>query len=121
MVLTLPVVENITFQFEERPPGFLRRWGALVIIFRELGSKLIVLGIYGALQKSFKKSHLKGKAFFLFDFLKKKIFGFWGEATPTPLFNLNVFTFVVTCYSRLVLVTDKANNFYYYPQTPTLL
>ena len=44
-------------------------WGALVFIFRDLGSKLIVWGIQGALQKkSKKKSHLKGKAFISFDF-----------------------------------------------------
>ena len=30
---------------------FSGSWGALVIIFRDLGSKLIVLGIKGALQK----------------------------------------------------------------------
>ena len=47
-------------------------WGALVIIFRDFGSKLIVLGIKGALQKSNKKSHLKGKAFISFDFFFKK-------------------------------------------------
>ena len=32
---------------------FSRSWGALVIIFRDLGSKLIVLGIVGAQQESF--------------------------------------------------------------------
>ena len=31
-------------------------WGAMVIIFRDMGSKLIVLGIQGALQKSKKKN-----------------------------------------------------------------
>ena len=36
---------------------FSGSWGALVIIFRDLRSKLIVLGIKGALQKC-KKSHL---------------------------------------------------------------
>ena len=30
---------------------FSGSWGALVIIFKELGSKLMVLGISGALQK----------------------------------------------------------------------
>ena len=35
--------------------GFLfSGWGAIVIIFRDFGSKLIVWGIYGALQKSNK-------------------------------------------------------------------
>ena len=43
-----------------------RELGALVIIFRDLRSKLIVLWIKGALQKC-KKSHLK-KAFISFDF-----------------------------------------------------
>ena len=42
--------------------------GALVIIFRDLGSKLIVLGIRRALQKCIKKSHLKRKSFISFDF-----------------------------------------------------
>ena len=47
---------------------FSGSWGALVIIFRDLRSKLIVLGIKGALQKCKKKSHLKRKAFISFDF-----------------------------------------------------
>ena len=40
---------------------FLGSWGALVIIFRDLESKLILLGILGAVQKvknKFTKSHL---------------------------------------------------------------
>ena len=50
------------------PQGF---WGSVENgIFRDLRSKLIVLGIKGALQKC-KKSHLKKKAFISFDFLKK--------------------------------------------------
>ena len=32
--------------------------------------------------------------------------------TPT-LGYLNIFTFVLTCLSGLVLITDMANNFYY--------
>ena len=36
---------------------FSGSWGALVIIFRDLGSKLIVLGIMGTQQKS-KKNNL---------------------------------------------------------------
>ena len=50
---------------------FSGSWGALVIIFRDLGSKLIFLGIKGALQKCKKKSHLKRKAFISFDFFFK--------------------------------------------------
>ena len=34
---------------------FSGSWGALVIILGELGSKLIILGIWGALPKSKKK------------------------------------------------------------------
>ena len=47
---------------------FSGSWGALVIIFRDLRSKLIVLGIKGALQKC-KKSHLKKKPSFRLIFL----------------------------------------------------
>ena len=47
---------------------FSRSWGALVIIFRDLESKLINMGIKFALIKSFKKSQLKRKAFISFDF-----------------------------------------------------
>ena len=47
---------------------FSRSLGALVIICRDLGSKLIVLVIEGALQKVKIKSHLKGKSFVSFDF-----------------------------------------------------
>ena len=43
---------------------FSGSWGALVIIFRDLRSKLIVLGIKGALQKC-KKSHLKKSLHFV--------------------------------------------------------
>ena len=42
-------------------------WGALVIILGELGSKLIILGIFGALPK---RKRNRGKASILFDFLK---------------------------------------------------
>ena len=44
---------------------FSGSWGALVIISGDLGSKLIVLGIYIALPKNKKN---KGKASILFDF-----------------------------------------------------
>ena len=62
--------------------GFLfsGSWEALVIIFRDLGSKLIVQGIKEALQKvktEFKKSHLKGKAYTSFHFLKKNCLYRW--------------------------------------------
>ena len=45
---------------------FSGSWGALVIIFRDLGSKLIVLGIREPCKKV-KKSHLKEKPSFCFD------------------------------------------------------
>ena len=77
-------------------------WGEKLFIFRELGSngnyfqdvgsKLIVWGIYGAQQKSKKKSHLKGNAFISFDFLKKNL-----RLPQTPLGKSNIFTFVLTC------------------------
>ena len=58
---------------EENSYLFSGSWGSLIIIFRDLGSKFIVLGIEGALQKSFKKSHLIGKAFISLDFFKKNL------------------------------------------------
>ena len=75
------------------PPGVWGIWGEWLFIFRELGST----GNYfqgfgeqahsfedlGSPAKKFKKSHLKGKAFISFDFLKK-IFGFWGGDPPDP-------------------------------------
>ena len=69
--------------------------GALVIIFRDLGSKLIVLGIRRALQKCIKKSHLKRKSFIYFDFFKSSASG--GKPPRPPNENINVFTFVLTC------------------------
>ena len=42
-------------------------------------------GDLGSHAKKLKKSHLKGKAFIWFDFFFQKFFGFWGEATQTPL------------------------------------
>ena len=63
------------------PSRILGSWGEGLYIFRELGcsgnyfrdlrSKLIVLGILGALQKvknKFMNSYLKGKAFISFNF-----------------------------------------------------
>ena len=48
---------------------FSGSWGALVIIFRDLGSKLIVLGFREPFKKvKKKKSHLKGQFFISFDF-----------------------------------------------------
>ena len=52
--------------------------GALVIILGELGSKLIVLGIKGALTKS----KIKGKASILFDFFKFLLL--LGDSIPDP-------------------------------------
>ena len=43
-------------------------WEALVIIFRDLGSILIVWGILQKVKIEFKKSYLKGKPCILFDF-----------------------------------------------------
>ena len=56
---------------------FSGSWGALVIIPGDLGSKLIILGIKGALPKSKRN---KGKASILFDFLKI-------SSAQTPLLN----------------------------------
>ena len=44
---------------------FSGSWGALVIIFRDLGSKLIVLGIKGALKKVKKISPLRKNLHFV--------------------------------------------------------
>ena len=49
---------------------FSGSWGALVIIFRDLRSKLIVLGIKGALQKCKKNLTLKEKPSFRLIFFK---------------------------------------------------
>ena len=64
---------------------FFREWRALVIIFRELGSKLMVLG---SLAKS-KFINLTLKERPSFCLIKMKIFGFWGVgvravASPVP-------------------------------------
>ena len=59
---------------------FSGSWEALVIIFRDLGSNIIVQGIKDALQKvknEFKKSNHKGKAYFSFDFLNKNCLYRW--------------------------------------------
>ena len=73
---------------------FSGSWGARVIIFRDLRSKLIVLGFREPFKKVLKKFHLKGKFFISFDFLKK-IFGFRGPRPP--LKSPYVFTFVLIC------------------------
>ena len=88
------------------PPGVLGIWGEWLFIFRELrstdnyfqgfGEQANSFGDLGSPAKKYKKSHLKGKAFISFDFLIKKIFGFWGEAPRPPLANLNLFTFMPT-------------------------
>ena len=57
--------------------------GALVIIFRDLGSKLIVLGIRGALQKCIKNLTLKENPSFRLIFFKSSASG--GKPPPqTP-------------------------------------
>ena len=89
---------------------FSGSWGVLVNIFRDGGSKFIVFGDFRSpAKKRLKNLTLKEKAFISFDFLKK-IFGFSKE---TPLANLNVLTFVLTCESRLVLMSVMANNLCY--------
>ena len=80
--------------FGENGYLFSGSWGALVIIFRDLGSKFIVLGILGALQKSKKKNlTLKVKPSFCLIFSKKNL----PQTPQTPLGYLNVFTFLLTC------------------------
>ena len=70
--------------------------GALVIIFRDLGSKLTVLGIRGALQKCIKNLTLKENPSFRLIFFKSSASG--GKPPPRPPNeNINVFTFVLTC------------------------
>ena len=85
------------------PPGVLRIWREGLFIFRELGSTGNYFHAFGEQVHSFlgfrdpckkvKKSHLKGKAFILFDFFFKKFL----QQTPDPLEYLNVFTFLLTC------------------------
>ena len=60
---------------------FSGSWGALVIILGELGSKLIILEILGALPKSKKKNW---KSLHLFYFLKIPSASGWGLAPQTP-------------------------------------
>ena len=73
-----------------RPPGVLGIWGEWLFIFRGLGSTGNYFQAFGEQVHSFwgfrdpckkvKKSHLKGKAFILFDFFFKKIL----RQTPPP-------------------------------------
>ena len=95
-------------------PGVLGIWGEWLFIFREQGSSGNYFQGFGEQAHSLefsepctkvKKSHLKAKAFILFEII--------GPQTPPPLGNLNVFTYVLTCKSRLVFVTVMANTFYY--------
>ena len=96
--------------------GILGEW---LFIFRELGStghyfqgfgeQAHSFGDLGSPAKMLKKSHHKGKPSFCLIF--KQIFGFWGEDLPTPLEKSK--SFVLKCLSRLELVSDIANNFYY--------
>ena len=81
-----------------------RELGCTGNYFRDLRSKLIVLGILGALQKSknkFMNSYLKGKASISFFFFLI----FWllrgSPYTPPPLENLNVFTFELLQHATL--------------------
>ena len=58
-----------------------------------------------------KRITLKEKPSFL-DYLKKASAS-GGKPPRPPFYNINVFTFGLTCQSKLVLLTDMANNFYY--------
>ena len=60
-------------------------WAALLITFRDFGSKPIVSGILGGLLKCFKKAHIKGKTFISFDFFLLKPFGLWVRSPPDLL------------------------------------
>ena len=74
---------------------FSGSWGVLVIIFMDLGGgqahSFRDLGCPAKKSKK-KKSHIKGKAFIVFDCLKKSLASWEGEVEPptTPLGNLNV-------------------------------
>ena len=106
-------------------PRVLGIWGEGLFIFRELGSTGNYFQGFGEQAHSFgnlgspaKKQKinftLKEKPSFRLIF-SKKILGLMGVSPQTPLAKsrLNVFTFVLTCYSGLVLLKDMANNFYY--------
>ena len=86
---------GLLFQISSGPPGVWGIWEEWLFIFRELGNAANYFQGFGELASSLfwglrepckkvLKSHLKEKAFILFDFLKK-IFSFWGEAPQTPL------------------------------------
>ena len=88
------------------PPGVWGIWGEWLFIFREQGGtgnyfqgfreQAHSFGDLEIPAKKFKKSHLKGKAFILFDFLKKKSSASGGKPHRPPLDNLNVFHFLLT-------------------------
>ena len=109
-------------------PGVLRIWEGGLFIFRELGSngncfrdlgsKLIVLGFRepckrGKINKS-KTFHPKGKASILFDFLLLGGGGGGGGLLPPEptLLNVNIFTFVLTDSSGFDIEEKYANNSY---------
>ena len=80
---------------------FSGSWGALVIIFRDLGSKFIVWGIWGALQRSKKNLTLKEKPSFCLIISKKN-----------PWISKCIY-FPANMLIWMVLMTDMANIFYY--------
>ena len=84
---------------------FSGSWGALVIILGELGSKLIILGIKGALPKSKKKNKEKPPFCLIF----KKILLLL-DPRP-PLYIRNVITFLLTWSSRLIGERNMAIKF----------
>ena len=73
---------------------FSGSWGALVIILGELGSKLMILEIKGALPKS--KKNKEKPPFFFFNF-----FCFGGLAPQTPLVTSKCIYF---CTNMLIMV-----------------
>ena len=101
------------------PPGVLGIWGKWLYMFMELGSTCNYFQGFGGQAHSFGdlRSHakkvkknltLKENPSFHLIFWKKSS----ASRPPSPLENLNVFSFVYTCLSGLVVPTDMANTFY---------
>ena len=89
---------------------FSGSWGTLVIIFRDLRSKLIVLGIKGALQTCKKNLTLKEKPSFRLIFFKKNL-RLLGEMGGELCYYLNICAYFKLKTSLFSILPEESSVF----------
>ena len=89
--------------------AIFRELGSTGNYFQGFGEQVHSFGDLGSPANKLKKSHLKGKAFILFDLFKKIL---WQTPSDPPWISKRIY-FPANMLIWIVLMTDKSNYFHY--------